>query len=1342
MKCYLILFTVSLMFFFVEPQKLLYNGTWSVQYQSSSRRRRNAMACSQDSLYVLGGQATNGLLTDTIWKLSLASGLWLPLNAPGGFPPKMFFSADYIYPHIYVFGGQTETLMTDNDLWVLDVDSTNGTSRMTWIKIPLIVAPSPRMRHRTIVKDQYLYSFFGIGLDRYQNTVWRLDTRVYEWTRIHPGGKGKNIPSARFDPCCNYVTEYNSVICFGGTMEEDDTNDLWMFWFSNSSWTQLFYSIAGSQYPEKRRGMMCGYRSKTFLMFGGFYSTTATYLPGGLWSLNIADLGKLQWVYTNPSAFADGSLPEPRDLSTSCDQFNGSIVLYGGVDAKGEYHNDLWSLAPLANGSYSFRMLNDDNDRPSRRRGHFTRVLGTTIVIGFGQNEGDLLQDVWQLDVLTDTWTRLSSSSAPYLPRYGSAVSIRGPLLYVFGGATSTTDATALTAELLWFDVSQPSLGWKLMSSVTLTEARFNHGMVNMDRYLAVFGGFVVCGAVTCLSNHVRLFDPLQQAWLAIQTVNPPSARQAFGFIVTTRNRDVYILGGMTTRAALSDRYIMRIKTNGTLITAVFEKLPSLSDVGDPRLGIRGDMASVGQQSHYILCGGAVGTISSVTPRLACLEYDAVSGNNTILPPPPYYGTAQSGAYIGSQVYNLFGGIVQGSMLVPLTDSSTVISMQIPMASFCKANTTNDTNCLICAPGSTNPTCDYAPEGYYQANPLQPPVPCPAGTFNPYRGTHSSTFCQWCPKGFYSPTSGAAKCKVCPEGYACSLGVTQPVPSYGGAVDTSINYTITQPPPFQEGTVPTSVVASYVTLITVVTFVVCLLLCCQQRRRNLRIEHYVSQDLKKVVFDVYAQYAQPIGCNKVQYERVMYDIRMPTSNLRQELIQELFDAFNKAGVNHIGFHDICEIIAVLVERGSIPPSKGTPAAEAGQRSFKKQIFDNIALEAMDTFTDQHRNMSIGSPIVLSRTKLGGALSIWSKTITLVVASLLLVVYWYDNILETRSVLPGELVASDTVKSTFVLIARAVSSSPASNCVLDTSGGGNSCAVGVDHSSFGFSGESYGPATCSYSPGMCTMRVECKRCSVHEKSWAMFLFHPNSFANSVEIEVIILSGVNNIDDDGVHQPPSVVKAQFTAGDGEALKGYDATTLKVLLTPTLFYSPRDSFRARSIEDTGYHIRFDPSSSTGNRVTSSTFGQFYGVPVRIELTTSETTLVVRRDLKQSQLAFVTNVMGAISGLAGMMVAMLSFLEGFQNWMKDRRLRKLRRPDTDLNDIKLDSASTASFEVLPQADEVGVVCNAKDKPMKGMEMEQSPRTPVQTNPIPFQPPRGPIPPPPPKFKPSKMDL
>ncbi|XP_043943135.1 host cell factor 2 [Protopterus annectens] len=178
------------------------------------------------------------------------------------------------------------------------------------------------------------------------------------------------------------------------------------------------------------------------LMFGGI-------VEHGKYSNDLYELQASYWLWKklNPEPPTSDSLPCPR-LGHSFNLHGNKCYLFGGLTNDGEdlssniprYLNDLYELELRpGSGVVGWKVLDTKGDPPYPRESHTSVVYckkdscKTKLVI-FGGMCGCRLDDLWELDLETMTWSRIETKGPVPVPRSLHTADVLGNRMYVFGG--------------------------------------------------------------------------------------------------------------------------------------------------------------------------------------------------------------------------------------------------------------------------------------------------------------------------------------------------------------------------------------------------------------------------------------------------------------------------------------------------------------------------------------------------------------------------------------------------------------------------------------------------------------------------------------------------------------------------------------------------------------------------------------------------------------------------------------------------------------------------------------------------------------------------------------------
>ncbi|XP_068257994.1 host cell factor 2 isoform X3 [Nyctibius grandis] len=228
------------------------------------------------------------------------------------------------------------------------------------------------------------------------------------------------------------------VIIFGGG-NEGIADELHVY---NTATNQWFLPAVRGDIPPgcAAHGFVCD--GTRILVFGGM-------VEYGRYSNDLYELQASRWLWkkVKPQAPSTGSPPCPR-LGHSFSLYGNKCYLFGGLANESEdsnnnvprYLNDFYELElQHASGVVGWSIPVTKGILPSPRESHTAIVycrkdLGNPKMYIFGGMCGCRLNDLWELDIETMTWSRPETKGTVPLPRSLHTANVIGNKMYVFGG--------------------------------------------------------------------------------------------------------------------------------------------------------------------------------------------------------------------------------------------------------------------------------------------------------------------------------------------------------------------------------------------------------------------------------------------------------------------------------------------------------------------------------------------------------------------------------------------------------------------------------------------------------------------------------------------------------------------------------------------------------------------------------------------------------------------------------------------------------------------------------------------------------------------------------------------
>ncbi|KAL8606435.1 hypothetical protein ACOMHN_060340 [Nucella lapillus] len=170
---------------------------------------------------------------------------------------------------------------------------------------------------------------------------------------------------------------------------------------------------------------------------------------------------------------------------------------------------------------------------------------GKIYVFG-GANQAGNLNDVQVLDTASHTWTTLSPSGTPPVPRTHHTTAAVGDKLFVYSGGHAGADPVG-DRQVHCYDASTDA--WSVLTSRgDSPKPRHGHAMVAVGSKVLVHGGM----AGTTFYDDLHVLDVEKNCWSSVKKKrSSPSARAAHGMVAC--GTDVFVFGGMNRDGALDD---------------------------------------------------------------------------------------------------------------------------------------------------------------------------------------------------------------------------------------------------------------------------------------------------------------------------------------------------------------------------------------------------------------------------------------------------------------------------------------------------------------------------------------------------------------------------------------------------------------------------------------------------------------------------------------------------------------------------------------------------------------------------------------------------------------------
>ncbi|CAG9313184.1 unnamed protein product [Blepharisma stoltei] len=746
-----------------------------------------------NSLITFGGNQGVSRLYNDVWKFSLSESRWYELQASSQMTPSQRYNlggfVDSNNDYLYVFGGSSAN-GPQNDMWQFDLVS------YQWMIVSQNGAiPSPRSRfayvHYKDKNDNKLkFAIYGGTLSTgYDNNLYIFDLESATWSLKSSGGVSVpklNAPTIQYWNGYIYLAGGQGI---HGTASEYNHN-FFRYDLANSVWEDI--TSSSNPYSYRYLTGSAIYNDEFYLLFG--------------WSDLIgADLGNIMKVSLTGSnySWSNVTIVEDenwnmirRDSYAFFGSSSGSVYIFGGYSSSYNVTimNNLIKL-DLTSSEITYTVLSYEFKSPSPRKSHSLCSSEAKLYLFGGQNGNDYYNDLWELDPENPTsWQSILTSGDIPSPRSGHASDSQGDLVVIFGGY----DGTSYLNDLYYLNLITNSWKEVIPSSIDLPAGRVEACMKVYLPYVFIFGGKTESG----ITNDLWLYNTGTNSYKLLYEValgNHPLpvyghscelAADTYGNILfytmlgstdgeePIGNVDVF---NMTLQHWVN-LYLEESGKNARANAAV--KLNKYNEVG-------------------VLGGQAWGTDLKPSIFVLNLDTDTITSQNSM---EDYFYSSAS-LYYKKSFYIQGGGSVAGEAMRAFLAQGSFIKIELACDTStntschwtCSPGTYIQNNaCVPCPAGTFNPsygatTCFSCPSGTFNptkgANTAYQCYPCDSSSYNSFEG---SATCRACPVNKYCPVGSSSPLETDSiNSYSSSQPSLFDTSSYNSDADDAFNAMIT-----------------------------------------------------------------------------------------------------------------------------------------------------------------------------------------------------------------------------------------------------------------------------------------------------------------------------------------------------------------------------------------------------------------------------------------------------------------------------------------------------------------------------------------------------------------------
>ena len=340
------------------------------------------------------------------------------------------------------------------------------------------------------------------------------------WKRLGPDV----WPTARMSAYPVVDPVHDRMVMFGG-WNSSYFSDTWSLDLASIAWTQ---GTGDSTHPGPRieyASIHDPVRNR-MIVFGGKYPYS-----NEVWALDLS--GTPTWTLLTTS----GTPPSPRETRAIYDPVRDRMVIFGGYGPFDSPNvlNETWELT--LSGTPTWHQITTTGGPPARRAAHTAIYdpIGDRMIVFGGSDFVTFMNDVWSLDLATNTWQLVPTSGDVIPVRYGHSATFDPERreMIVFGGYNGAylNDLYVLSlGSGIWTHVSTPGPSVRDFFSTVYDASR--HRVV-------LFGGNT--GA---LYDDLWALDTATRTWTRLGPRDRGPAPRLSSYAVTDANSQRMVLFG------------------------------------------------------------------------------------------------------------------------------------------------------------------------------------------------------------------------------------------------------------------------------------------------------------------------------------------------------------------------------------------------------------------------------------------------------------------------------------------------------------------------------------------------------------------------------------------------------------------------------------------------------------------------------------------------------------------------------------------------------------------------------------------------------------------------------
>eukprot|EP00760_Papus_ankaliazontas_P029934 PhM_4_TR4538/c0_g3_i1/m.61924 len=1208
-------------------------GEWTLlPAQPPPRSKHGQVKLTNDTLFIFGGRSPGGESMNDAWTYNLTSKIFTQVQLHGEKPPiRAAASVVGIHnsrspsglPLIYIFGGLlNENPTTNYDMFVINP--------VNWLSVKLNPSSSVigRFRQSTVVQGTKFITLFGVARGT-SNEVWEFDSEATSWRELVPVN---TAPLPRQDPCCDTFNA-TAIICVGGTtIDLTEPMDVLIFDTVSRIWETVPTVTAAANLPGGRRLHACYYRQdvKKYTLSLG-WSGVALEGYADMWDFDIASRTWIKITLNVATQLIDSALYTVMP--------DNNAYMFGGWGEETTL-NHLWAHNII---THTNTKVIDAEEKPMSRFLHCAVSIGDMIYVGLGANALTILTDWWKFNTTDEKWTRVAITGTP-LAVAGPSCIDHGSLILIFGGRTSMT-ASTFSDEL--YTLNQRSeISLVKLASTTKPAPRFSAAIVVFGDNIVLYGGK---GMRDEPYEDMWIFNPNIFEWIETSRnkgsdgIALPGYRFKHGLVVIQNTR-LMVLNGDDGSQNYQTKWLSTPVFRGIRdVLAEFSELPrhDISPLTDADTVRTSSVYAVGHNATNVLIVGGSMDGDTVVRSSRMHSFSSLTGNQYMFPPMPVYVSEASLNYVGKSIYVFGGRLLDKGVIFDAVSSMQKFAFTSPMCT----SWDDSGGCQTCPRGFVPPNCSPCPVNTYFDVDLSRCLSCPGGRVNDLPGLSSR--------------------------FACTVR-EEPVT---GSKPMSVTFS-DQPRAYTPGSTPFYIWIIVIIIASMSVIVLFLMIfgvdAMARSRRSKWITAEMFEVLEREFMKVSGGDNPEAGLVDYQLFMLFQTLSTPESRycVTEEWILHLVMKYDGDGSRQIEIDEFLDMIIETcmsiksefnvdwkrlgVSEADVPPAmKPLPPPGDPERdelvSVKKYASGrvNFTLKSIDFFYDGHTVGALGEAMYFKATDTGGITTL----------------FWIFGMVVIVLALSGEMIFANTMEERasqpYVSLPFYITSSVEVTLTLYGSGfRGLSTGPAIDEAcnSFDVTIAStitpHGEITKKCSVGTTTdefnVTYSCESCNLgfSQSQIDMSSTDDRAYATAVGVNVRSFSGIEN-DDHGDQY--SATRRIVYAEPGGVLRGLGNPAQFTCETFPTVYGWKTDIDDRNVNKTrtGYHVYM--TAATAESVPISNFLTVNGLRAGLlfQLRGSSTLMVSRRK-KQTELAFFSGLVGALSGFVGFCILLMKTWDG----------------------------------------------------------------------------------------------